>query len=68
MDILQEISGLTTEEQAVMDHLLAAWAAFLALPNSDEPTDRQDFRAAIHDAQRVLSSRIVARQYPRFWV
>lgn len=59
-------SGLTPAEQRVMDTLVEAWNLFIALPNVDHD-DQTDFRRAIHDGQRILATRIVARDYPECW-
>lgn len=59
-------SGMTLEEERVMLDLLAAWNGFVAL-GSTSLDDREDFRRAIHEAQRILMSRVVARDYPEYW-
>lgn len=62
----QEASGLTKAEQEVMDNLVNAWNAFVELRGvSDDDVD--DFRRAIHEGQRILASRVVARLYPEYW-
>lgn len=59
-------SGLTTKEEAVLISLVAAWESYLQLENNGGD-DMTDFRRAIHDCQRILMSRIVARDYPETW-
>lgn len=60
-------SGLTESEQLVVNHLSQAWNAFMALrPGNMDDID--DFRRAIHDGQRIIQSRALARQYPRYWI
>ena len=54
-------SMLTQEEQAVLDHLVAAWNAFLALEELHH-CDRQEFMAVLHAAQRVVMARPVLRE------
>lgn len=60
--------GLTRFEQAVMDGLVAAWDAFVLLPHSAHSEAGADFRRAIHEAQRILATRIVGRLYPEYWI
>ncbi len=66
MDESTPISGLTAEEQAVMDALIAAWQGFVVLAQTER--DRPDFCRAIHECQRILATRVVAREYPDYWV
>ena len=66
MDESAPISGLTAEEQAVMDALIAAWQGFATLAQTER--DRPDFCRAIHECQRILATRVVAREYPDYWV
>lgn len=60
-------SGLTIREQAVADALVAAWNSFQLIVATYSVDDCDDFRRAIHEAQRILMSRIVARNYPKYW-
>lgn len=60
-------SGLMPAEQRAMDALLAAWEAFKSIPDSLPVTEVQKFRDAIHDAQYVLTSLVVRRDYPDYW-
>lgn len=57
--------GLTPEEEAIMAALVRAWDGYCALPNVT--IDGPDFRQAIHTCQRILATRIVARDYPDYW-
>lgn len=64
-------SGMNPLEQDTMDHLLAAWEAYLALieqyPEQNHPDDLGEFRAAIHICESRLVARIARRDYPRYW-
>jgi len=59
-------SGLTENEQRVMDLLVEAWNAFCKLPIADDD-DIMDFRKAIHDAERIMACRAFAREHPKYW-
>lgn len=60
-------AGLTAQEDVIMDHLTEAWNQFTDLTSRDVNKlnlirdDIQDFRRAIHECQRILSMRVVAR-------
>lgn len=60
-------SGLTPEEQTVMDALVAAWDALMRLPDVVDGDEQAVFRESIHAMQRVLAARVVARAYPDYW-
>lgn len=60
-------SGLTPDEQHVADALVAAWNAFVQIDGAISLDDQNDFRRAIHDAQRILMSRAVAREHSEYW-
>lgn len=59
-------SGLNAVEAMVAEGLVLAWNAFCELPDV-EADDLTDFRHAINTAQRILQSRIVAREHPSAW-
>lgn len=59
-------SGLTPDEELVMDHLIDAWQAYLKLPKQ-HPNDIQEFAARLHDLQARIAIRIVRRDYPQYW-
>jgi hypothetical protein len=59
-------SGLTAEEQVVMDHLLAAWNGYVNLP-VQHPADLPEFMHSFHDLQRLMGMRVVRRDHPAFW-
>lgn len=60
-------TGLTPEEQAVADALVQAWNAFLKIPEGMPVDDMQKFRDAVHDAERIIAYRAMARMYPKYW-
>lgn len=59
-------SGLTSQENEVMAHLVAAWSEFNRLSRLS-PDHLTDFRRAIHECQRILATRVVKRDYPDYW-
>lgn len=63
----QPESGLTPEEQQVMDALVEAWNRFKAIDEFISLDEQRDFNQAIHAAQQVLMGRIVRRLYPEYW-
>lgn len=59
-------SGLTAEERRIITFLSSAWNMLIQLP--DLPADdKADFQRAIHDAERIIAQRALARAYPEFW-
>jgi hypothetical protein len=52
---------MTPDEEEVIRHIVKAWNKFLELPveHSDEVTE---FRHKIHDLQRMIMSRPIARE------
>ena len=54
---------MTEEERIAMDHLVAAWNAFVSL-QSTHPDHIEEFRRGIHACQSVIARRIVQRDYP----
>lgn len=59
-------SGLTEAEQRVVDLLAEAWNAFMHVPVADADAIT-DFRRAIHEAQRIIACRAMAREHPEYW-
>lgn len=59
--ILAQGSPMTADELKVLNLLGEAWNAFLRLPSQAGEAvfndDREDFRGAIHDGQRIVLSR-----------
>jgi hypothetical protein len=57
--------GLLSDELTVLDLLVAAWHAYLKLP--DNESDLQDVRAAVHAIQRIVAYRVAKRVNPDYW-
>lgn len=60
-------TGLTREERAVVQQLVAAWNAFIAMESVITQEEQQRFRDAIHQAQQVFANRALHRAYPGYW-
>ena len=60
-------SGLTPDEKAVMDALVAARNAFYNLDRGYPPEDQRAFQDGIHMCQQVLASWALHRAYPEYW-
>lgn len=60
-------SGMTPDEEAVMEHLCAAWRGFRALPFQHE-ADNPEFVFHLHALQNLLAARGQARAYPQYWM
>jgi len=58
--------GFTVAERKVLDHLVAAWNAFVELGTVDAD-DVNDFRKSINDAERIIASNIAGRVEPGVW-
>lgn len=58
--------AVTPEERAVLDHLVAAWSAYLALP-VEHPTERQEFCTMIHTLQNMVAARPTWRGMNATW-
>jgi len=52
--------GMTAQEKAALDALVAAWNCFVALPQM-HPDDTTEFRHLIHAAQDKIMSRPTRR-------
>jgi len=59
-------SGLTVDEQKVMDHITEAWNEYVKLPQQ-HADDIEEFRHAVHEMQYLLAVRSVRRGYPDYW-
>lgn len=57
-------SGFTNEEMAILCLTAALWNRFLELP-SLHPDDVPEFRAKLHDLQRIILARIGQRELAR---
>lgn len=60
-------SGLTPEEQRVMNTLVKAWKQFLALDRGITPESQKAFQDGIHQAQQVLAEWALHRAFPEYW-
>jgi hypothetical protein len=61
-------SGMTEDEEAIMDSLVAAWNTWRQLLPDDASGDEiRKFRDGIHLAQQVLSDRVLYRAFPKYW-
>jgi hypothetical protein len=59
-------NGLTHQEISVCQHLVNAYNEFIKL-NDKHPDDDQEFKAAIHAAQKMLALRVARRVDPLLW-
>lgn len=59
-------TGLTEDEQIVMDSLVAAFNNFASL-NRQHPDEMRDFTDGIHRLQDMLAVRIARRNFPKGW-
>lgn len=59
-------TGLTNDEQKVMDNLVSAFLHYNNLPEQ-HPMERIDFCNLIHQAQSLLAIRVCRREYPEGW-
>lgn len=57
---------LADKELLILDRLALAWSTFLDLPGIDDD-DLNDFRRAIHEAQRIIAFRVARRIQPEIW-
>jgi hypothetical protein len=64
----QPPSGLTPDEQRVMDALVTAVLAFNDLEAAITPDEMRAFVEGIHQCQNVLGMRVVRRDHPDFWL
>jgi ribosomal protein S27AE len=60
-------SGLTEQEQKVIDNLISAWNEYNQL-EKQHPDDIDIFQDGIHKCQQILAMRILRREYPDYWV
>jgi hypothetical protein len=58
--------NLTDGERVVLDRLAEAWNAFTVLGNY-HPDDHNEMRAAIHQAQNIIATRVARRVDPDIW-
>lgn len=67
MSETDKVSGLTLQEQKVMDLIASAHGSFLELERT-HPDEERDFVDAIHKIQAILGLRILRRGYPQYWL
>ena len=60
-------SGMTTDERAVADLLVAAWDGYVGL-EAMHPDDVAEFAAALHRLQDLLAARVARRYFPGYWL
>jgi hypothetical protein len=58
--------GLTVSEQMILSYLVGAFTLFKDL-DAKHPDDDDDFRRAIHDAQKMIALRVARRIDPHIW-
>lgn len=59
------LGGLTIGEMAVMENLIAAWSAYLELPDYEDHAVAVN--AAVHTIQHILAFRVAKRVDPDYW-
>lgn len=56
---------IRSEQEHVIHLLATAWNTFLNIPEEDKHADdNNDFRKAIHDAQRIIYTQLYKKQNP----
>ena len=66
-DLVEPATGLTVEEQEVMDDILNTWDKYLKL-EKQHPEEVKEFGYAVHLMQGLLAMRVVRRDYPDGWI
>jgi len=66
-DIIDEVTGLTIEENKCLQLINEAWGVYTNLPKQ-HPSELEDFCNSIHILQQLLTIRIARRLYPKGWV
>ncbi|MEN6349325.1 MAG: hypothetical protein ABFD08_08030 [Syntrophomonas sp.] len=64
--VINTDTGLTPEEQVIMNHLVEAWVVFTKLSHQ-HPDEVRDFTDAIHRLQDLLAFRVCQRCFPVGW-
>ena len=59
-------TGLTPEEDVILDHLVQAWTGFIKL-EKQHPNEFDDFAKAMNQCQSTLAMRAVRRTWPEGW-
>ena len=60
------IPGLTNEEKECLKHLADAWDVFSKM-DIKHPDDDDEFKTAIHDAQKMIALRVARRIDTNIW-
>ena len=60
-------SGLTEEEEKVLDKILEAHSAFKSL-DREHPNEEIEWSFGIHQCQSLLQARVMRRTHPKGWV
>lgn len=64
---MSNISGLTEQEQLVMNKIVEAYSEWLKL-KMQHTSEIQFFVDAIHTLQSTLAMRVIRRSYPKYWI
>lgn len=59
-------TGMTADEERVVSALVVAWNEYMKLPRTIS-NDYMDFMRSVHECQRIIAQRVVARQFPGYW-
>lgn len=62
----ENCKGLTSKEKEILKHLVEAWQLYVSL-DKKHPDDDNEFRTAIHDAQKMMALRVARRVDPTIW-
>lgn len=63
-------NGLTTDEECVMDLILAVWDAWngrFVQPGATSAEEESQFREGMHLMQEIFAQRALSRTYPKYW-
>jgi hypothetical protein len=60
------VEGLTSDEQEILNYLANAYRLFVKL-DAKHPDDDNEFREAIHAAQKMIALRVARRVDPQIW-
>ena len=59
-------SGLTIEEEEIMNHTIEIWNRFVKL-SVQHPSDIQELQSAVHQIQQLIAIRSLRRNNPDYW-
>lgn len=60
-------SGMSTDEQVCMDHLMQALKLFQKFDHSAKPNELTEWIRAINTQQDLLALRVLRRHFPEYW-